>query len=95
MKRILTITLVILMTLRGFSQIESINHYKIAIQEIKEMLEDKKPINVTKSVFLVENAYMNGVLDWNSFNSELKTYLPIFQKMIDNNGIERYTTAKD
>ncbi|MFW5804411.1 MAG: hypothetical protein ACOCWG_04165 [bacterium] len=95
MKRILTITLVLLITLRGFSQNESINHYKIAVQEIKEMMDDKKPINLTKAVFLVENAYMNGVLDWDSFNSELKKYLPIFQKMIDNNGFEGYKTAKN
>ena len=40
------------------------DYYQIAVDEIIDMLEDKKQLSFKRAVFLVENAYYNGKLNW-------------------------------
>lgn len=69
--------------------------FRFAYQEIKDMLEGKTKKNLKRAVFLVDNAFMNGTLDWNWFENEIKSKLPIFQDMIQASGYGRYKTSKN
>ena len=69
--------------------------FRYAYEEIKDMLEGKTKKDFKRAVFLVDNAYMNGTLDWNWFDNEIKNKLPTFEKMIQTSGYSRYKTSKN
>lgn len=69
--------------------------FRFAYQEIKDMLEGKTKKDFKRAVFLVDNAYMGGTLDWNWFDNEIKNKLPTFEKMIQTSGYSRYKTSKN
>jgi len=69
--------------------------FRIAYQEIKNMLEGKTKRDFKRAVFLVDNAYMGGTLDWNWYENEIKSKLSIFEKMIQVSGYSRYKTSKN
>jgi len=53
-----------------------------ALDEIIEMLEGKKGISFKRAVYLTENAYMGGTLDWEEFNYQITSVVPILNQMI-------------
>jgi|SRR5690625_1372365 len=69
--------------------------FRFAYEEIKDMLEGKTKKDFKRAVFLVDNAYMNGTLDWNWFDNEIKNKLLTFEKMIQTSGYGRYKTSKN
>lgn len=62
-------------------------YFAIAVEEISQMINDEKPISFKRGVFLVENAYYKGELDWNEFCSEINIIVyklkPLAEKYID------------
>jgi hypothetical protein len=69
--------------------------FRFAYEEIKDMLESKTKKDFKRAVFLVDNAYMNGTLDWNWYDNEIKNKLTTFEKMIQTSGYSRYKTSKN
>jgi hypothetical protein len=69
--------------------------FRQAYEEIKDMLEGRKTISFKKAVFLVDNAYMGGLLNWNWYEQEIKNKLPVFDQMINSTGYGRYRTSKN
>ena len=69
--------------------------FRHAYEEIKDMLENRKPISFKKAVFLIDNAYMGGTLNWEWYNQEIKNKLTVFDQMINSSGYGKYKTAKN
>ncbi len=95
MKQIGLTLLVTLTFLTTFGQEKSEQYFQEAVDEITQMLEGQKQISFKRAVFLVENAYMDGKLDWNYFNNEIESKIAVFDKMISESGYGRYKTAKN
>lgn len=57
MKRLVLILIIGLFVLTGTNVFAQTDYYKQAIDEICDMLNDKKPIDFKRAVFLTENAY--------------------------------------
>jgi len=68
-------------------------HFKQAIDEITDMLEDRKPIDFKRAVFLTENTYYNGQLDYTEFCNQLDQITAKLTQMITNKGLQGYKTA--
>lgn len=62
-------------------------YFAIAVEEISQMINDEKPISFKRGVFLVENAFYKGELDWNEFCSEINIIVdklkPLAEKHIN------------
>lgn len=95
MKQIGLTLLAILTFLTTFGQEKSEQYFQEVVDEISQMLEEQKPIDFKRAVFLVENAYMNGTLDWDYFNKEIGSKIPVFEKMIAQTGFGKYKTGKN
>lgn len=69
--------------------------FRQAYEEIKDMLENKQPISFKRAVFLIDNAYMGGTLNWEWYNQEIKNKLTVFDQMISSAGYGKYKTSKN
>lgn len=47
------------------------DYFSIAVDEISQMLNDEIPVNFKRGVFLIENAFYKGEMDWDKFCSEI------------------------
>jgi hypothetical protein len=68
-------------------------HFDIAINEIEQMLKGEKMLNFKRAVYLVENAYYEGKVNWEEYNNEILRIKPILDKMIDDRNLRQYKTA--
>lgn len=68
-------------------------YYKQAVDEIAEMLNGRKPLSIKRAVFLTENAYYNGTLNWIEFNREVEQIRGNLIRMIEAKGLQKYKTA--
>lgn len=57
--------------LPDLSHVAGTEHYRHAFAEISEMLEGKKPLDLKRAVFLVENAYFDNRMDYNWFGNDV------------------------
>lgn len=73
--------------------IVSNNPFQTAVDEIAEMLNGKKPLSFKRAVFLTENAYYDGNLNWQQFCNEIEKIKVIVNKMIVEKGLQKYKTA--
>lgn len=71
----------------------TLDYYKSAVDEMTEMLNGQKLLSFKRAVFLTENAYYNGQLDWASFFNEIDRIKLIINKMIVAKNLQRYKTA--
>lgn len=46
--------------------------YDAAYSELKDMLEDRTPINFKRAVYVTENAYLNNTVDFSKFNEQIQ-----------------------
>lgn len=67
--------------------------YQIAGNEIAEMLNGTKPLSFKRAVFLTENAYCGGKLNWAAFCSEIDQIKIKINEMIIAKNLQRYKTA--
>jgi hypothetical protein len=67
--------------------------YTNAYKEQLQMLLGKKPISFKRSVFLTENAYLGGSLNYQAFCQEVSNIGVQLKGMIKARGIEKYRTA--
>lgn len=73
----------------------SIKLYRHAFLEIKNMLEEKTQYDFKRAVFVVDNAFMKGSLDWNWYLTEITSKIPIFENAIQKAGFGKYPTSKN
>ncbi len=93
MKQIGLTILIFLTCLTTYGQEKSEKYFQQAVDEITDMLQDKKPISFKRAVFLTENAYYDGKLDWIKFNQQIDAISRIINRMIISKGLQKFKTA--
>lgn len=78
---------------KGDTSISKIDCYETAVNEIVDMLDGKKELSFKRAVFLSENAYYNGSLNWENFKYEIDRISPILRNMVKSKGISQHKTA--
>lgn len=73
--------------------ITSTDPYQIAVDEISEMLNGQRPLSFKRAVFLTENAYYNGTLNWEQFCNDIDQIKVVINRMIVAKGLQKYKTA--
>lgn len=68
--------------------------YNEAFQEILEMLNGERPISLKRAVFVSENAYLDGTLDYKEFCRPIEKAAKFITTFIKVNKLERFKTAK-
>jgi hypothetical protein len=68
-------------------------YFDLAFQEIKQMLEDKIPMDFKRAVFLVEWAYTSGRLDYTVFCKQISKTANDLREFIVEKGVGQYKTA--
>jgi len=71
------------------------NHFLFerAMAGLENMLSGKQPLNFKKAVFLIENPYYDGKLDWNDYNNEILRIKQILKEMIAKKNLQYLKTA--
>lgn len=71
------------------------NHYLFerAIDGLENMLLGKEALNFKKAVFLNENAFYDGKLNWEEYNNEIQRIKLILNKIIIARNIQSHKTA--
>ena len=67
--------------------------FQVALDEIEQMLEGKKPLCFKRAVFLSENMYFGGSLDWNNFCKQIDQITVKLRKIITDRKLQLYKTA--
>jgi hypothetical protein len=98
--RKLTIQLIILFLVTGFTTSRSFGQetvykqlYKEAFSEQYRMLREEKPIDFKQAVFLTENAYHRGELNYESFKDEISLIGNQLRALINQKKLTGYRTA--
>lgn len=68
-------------------------HYNLAFQEIKQMLEGEIPMDFKRAVFLVEWAYLKGDLDYGTFSGKISKIGKDLNQFIQEKGVGQYKTS--
>ncbi|MCC5922104.1 MAG: hypothetical protein LAT68_17215 [Cyclobacteriaceae bacterium] len=68
-------------------------HYQQAFEEITKMLTGHIPMDFKRAVFLTENAFHNGQLDYNEFSTTIATTGQKLKSLIKERGLQKYKTA--
>lgn len=67
--------------------------YEAAYNEQLQMLTGQKPVSFKRSVFITENAYYGGKLNYQAFCQDISNIAVQLKVMIKAKGIEKYKTA--
>lgn len=78
----------------GFSQkVEDEKYFQIAFSEQLQMLQGQKPVDFKRAVFLTENSFYCGKLNYQVYCSDISNIGLKLKNMIKQKGIERFRTA--
>ncbi len=80
-------------TVKESATAETNHPYQIAIDEITEMLNGQKPLSFKRAVFLTENAYYGGKLNWTEFCYDIDQAKIKINQMIIAKNLQRFKTA--
>ena len=61
--------------------------YYSAFQKISEMLANKKPLDLKKAMFLVENAYFNNTMSWDKYNKTIQDKANLCLQLMKQKGL--------
>ena len=64
-----------------------------AFEEIKEMLEDSKPLSIKRTALLLELAYLDGRLSDESYCHGIDTTVITINKFINANNLSNFRTG--
>lgn len=93
-KAIITFLLIIATSFPCWSQTnDSALFFKVALDEICNMLNGTKPLNFKRAVFLTENAFYGGKLDWEGFSKEIEQIKSKLNQIIIRKNLQQYKTA--
>lgn len=93
MKHIGLTLLVLLTFLTTYGQESSDRYFQEAVDEITQMLEGQKPIDFKRAVFLTENAYYDGQLNYADFCKQIDSITININQMIVAKGLQKFKTA--
>lgn len=93
MKQITLTFLAFFTFLTTFGQEKSEQYFQEAVDEICQMLEGKKPIDFKRAVFLTENAYYDGQLNWTFYCKQIDSITIKVNQMIVAKGLQKFKTA--
>lgn len=94
-KNIVYLLFLLLLSSAVFSQGVDIARYNKAYSEMENMLRGNTPLSIKRAVFLAENAYLDGKLDYEKdFCEPLRKGADYMKRMITVNHWENYKTAK-
>lgn len=95
-KLIVTLTLFCFEKLLTFGQTtDQKTVYKQAFNEQLQMLKGQKPIEFKRAVFLTENAYHKGQLNYQTFCNEITATGQQLKELIKQRGLQNYKTARN
>ena len=80
-------------TVKSTKKTASAYHYQIAVDEMTEMLNNTKPLNFKRAVFLTENAYYGGKLNWTEFCKNIEQAKIKIKQMIVVKNLQQFKTA--
>lgn len=80
-------------TVKLISKTETTDPYQIAVDEMTEMLNGTKPLSFKRAVFLTENAYYDGKLNWTEFCNDIDQVRTKINQMIVAKNLQRFKTA--
>lgn len=63
-------------------------HYKAAYEELKGMLEGTEPYSFKRAVYVTEDAYLDGRLDYDAFNKTISLYTSLSKKIAEEWSLE-------
>jgi hypothetical protein len=69
------------------------DYFQLGIKEIEQMLKGQKPLDFKRAVFVTENAYYDGQLNWSDYSGEVNRIKDILNQMIVAKNLQRYKTA--
>lgn len=69
----LLITVLILLYVYETAHGQAKDHYESSFSEIASMIDGESPVNFKEAVFIVENAFYDGALDYNAFSSKIRS----------------------
>lgn len=96
MKQTLTIILFILTVVcNSTAQTDTAKFYKEAFAEQLQMLKGQKAIDFKRSVFLTENAYYKGQLNYQTFCNNISTIGQQLKALIKQRGLEKFKTSSN
>ena len=75
--------------LPSFSSIPQTEYYRTAFNEINEMLQGKRPLNLKRAVFLTENAFVNNQIDYRQFDKLIKQDVQLTKMLIKKKGYNK------
>lgn len=94
MKQTLATILVILtVVLNSTAQTDTAKLYKEAFAEQLQMLKGQKPISFKRAVFLTENAYYKGQLNYQTFCNNITTTGQQLKALIKQRSLDKFKTA--
>lgn len=93
MKHLFTLLLFILTYVNLIGQSDSKKIYQEAYQEQLQMLKGQKPIDFKRAVFLSENSYYKGELNYTSFCEDIRVTGQKLKKLIAERGLEKFKTS--
>lgn len=67
--------------------------YECAYQEYLDMLEGRKPLDFKRAVFIYENTYLKGTLNYDEFSNHFAELAEKLKNFINKKGISAYKTA--
>ncbi len=80
-------------TVKATTKPTTADPYQIAVDEMTEMLNGTKPLSFKRAVFLTENAYYGGKLNWTEFCNEIDQVKIKINQMIIAKNLQRFRTA--
>ncbi len=80
-------------TVKATAKPTTVDYYRIAVDEMTEMLNGAKPLSFKRAVFLTENAYYDGKLSWTEFCNEIDQVKIKINLMIRAKNLQRFRTA--
>lgn len=88
----LLILFIVILSIDAFSQ-NGKQYYIDAYKEQLEMLHDQKTIDFKRAVFISENAYYKGKLNYQAYCNDISDIGIKLKNLISQRGLEKYKTA--
>ena len=85
--------LIIVLLLCTKTHANNMYYFEQAVKDIESMLSGKAPLSFKRAVFLVENAFYEGSLNWEHYNQEIKRISVLLKNMVIAKGVQHYKTG--
>lgn len=88
-----TLFFILFITFQSTAQTDPKEIYRNAFNEQLQMLKGQKPIDFKKAVFITENAYYKGQLNYQTFCNDISATAQKLKQLIKERGVEKFKTS--